>query len=93
MVSLARKSNMDVDDTTVSEEAKRRVDTARLSELAFRIKRAFPDFDEADANTLARVLFEATDKRVPVTPSYIRDRMVALGRSDAAAKRVAERFS
>lgn len=52
------------DDVIVSDEAKRRVDVARVRDVAFQIKKAIPDYNDDDAEALARVLLSAAQQGV-----------------------------
>lgn len=84
---------MDTGDVVVSDEARRRVDTARVRDVAFKIKNLFEGFDDDDAEALARVLLEASETGIAVSADFVYKRLIQLGRSPETAKRVSERFS
>jgi hypothetical protein len=76
-------------DVIVSEEARRRVDTARVRDLAFKIKSSL-NYDDDDAEALARVLIEAADRGITATRAYVYQRLVELDVAPAAAERMSK---
>jgi len=77
---------MDNDEVVVSDEARRRVDTARVRDFAFRIKKALPGFSDDEAEALAQVVIEASDQGIKATRPLVTRRLIEMGRSpdDAA---------
>jgi hypothetical protein len=77
-----------VDDIAVSDEAKRRVDTARVGDMAFRVKKAIPAIGADDAELLARAMLDARDHGIAVTPGTIHDRVLEITGDAGAATRI-----
>jgi hypothetical protein len=90
-MAFARRIEMDA-DTVVSEEAKRRVDTARIGDMAFRIKKTFPEIGDDDADILAHAMLNAFDDG-PITRDAIYKQVFKLTNSAEVAKRLSARFS
>jgi hypothetical protein len=89
-MGLAWRKDMDDGDTiAVSDEAKRRVDTARVRDLAFKIKSQL-GFGDDDADALARVLVEAADRGIPATRRYAYGRLIEIGRTPSAAELISK---
>jgi hypothetical protein len=77
-MSVAQRKVMDDDDVMVSDDARRRVDMARIRELSFSIKKAI-GIDDERAEALAVVLIEAKGKGITPTRGLVFDRLREMG--------------
>jgi hypothetical protein len=78
------------DVLTVTGEARRRIDTARVRQIAFQIKNMAPTLlSDDDAEVLAVALVELLAEDVKVTGEQIRARLEKNGRAREAADHLA----
>jgi hypothetical protein len=87
-MAMARPIEMD-EPVTVSDDARRRWDSARVRQLAYKIKTRAPDLSDDDAEQLAFVIFEASMQNVVPSGEDIRSRLRDKGRTAHAADRIA----
>lgn len=86
---LAHLMNVNHD---LSDEARSRIDSARLHDLAFFIRKvsgASSELDEADVEMLAEIVAQGADQQVPVTKYYLVDALIERGRSRREAETLA----
>jgi hypothetical protein len=88
-MGLARRKDMDDDIITVSEEARRRIGSARVRQIAFQIKNIAPDLPDDDAEVLASILLEASAQSTIPTGADLRSRLEKAGLSTQDAERIA----
>ena len=89
-MGLAWRNDDMYDDTIeVSDEARRRVDAARVRDLAFKIKSSL-NYSDEDADALARLLIEAQNQGLRATRPWAYARLIAMGKSPLVAERIAK---
>lgn len=74
-------------DTSVSDEARQRIDDARLRDIAFYIRRrvGVDSIAPDDARLLALIVVQGLDKNEHVDRLYVAEKLVGLGRSKQKA--------
>jgi hypothetical protein len=87
-MALARRKDMDDNHTVVSEEARRRIDSARVRQLAFKIKTSADDLSDDDAEMVATILLEMFEASTKPSADTVRQTLIERGRSRSAAERI-----
>jgi hypothetical protein len=76
-----------MDYVAVKDDARRRIASARVRQLAFEIQSG-RDLNDADAEMIAAVLLDLSDNREPMSSDRVRDRLREKGRAPAAIDKI-----
>ena len=76
----------------VSDEARERIDSTRVRDLAFYLRRTTTGLDSNDVNLLAEVLLQGLDEKVRIDREYVISSLQKRGRSRHKSEHLAEAF-
>lgn len=88
-MGLARHKVMETQAPAVSEDARRRLDSARVRDLSFQIKTIAPILSDDDAECAAATLLEMRSHKREEVGQQLREKLMMHGRSRDAAERIA----
>jgi hypothetical protein len=86
MGALGQRIMDDNDDIVVTDETRHRVDTARVRDIAIRLKGLFKNKKDDDIEALASVLIEAQQEGAKATREFVLQRLLDRGIDQQVAR-------